>query len=70
MTNEKIKLNRIRKMNRKEIEKESYDSPVINKQQVILEQVIAAGSTRKYSKGTLTTEFLGENIEIEDIVIF
>jgi hypothetical protein len=31
-------------MNKKKIEKEIYEAPALNKQQVILEQVIAAGS--------------------------
>ncbi len=36
-------------MNKKKTEKEIYEAPTLNKQQVILEQVIAAGSGRKLS---------------------
>lgn len=37
-------------MNKKNVEeKEIYETPVIRRQQVVLEQVIAAGSTQKRS---------------------
>lgn len=55
-------------MNEKKMEKGSYEAPVIKKQQVILEQVIAAGS-RPISTdyGTLVHEWTDE--EIDDNIV-
>jgi hypothetical protein len=53
-------------MDKKKIEETVYESPVIMRQQVILEQVIAAGSTRKTSDGTVTHEW---NDDTEDVTI-
>ena len=56
-------------MNDKKIEKETYETPVITKQQVILEQVIAAGSTRKQTSGVIDHEWTEENIYNNDVII-
>lgn len=56
-------------MNDKKIEKETYETPVIMKQQVILEQVIAAGSTRKQTSGVIDHEWNEENIDNNDVII-
>ncbi|WP_455666406.1 hypothetical protein [Phocaeicola sp.] len=44
-------------------EKETYEAPIVTKQQVVLEQIIAAGSTRKASEGMVQHEW---EDEVED----
>lgn len=55
-------------MNEKKMEKGSYEAPVIKKQQVILEQVIAAGSYSISNSGNVQHEWIDEDIN-SDIVI-
>ncbi len=57
-------------MNDKRIEKEVYEIPVIIRQQVILEQVIAAGSPLRSSDGAVTHEWNEENIDNGDVIVF
>lgn len=57
-------------MNDKKIEKEVYEIPVIIRQQVILEQVIAAGSPLRSSDGAVTHEWNEEDIDNGDVVVF
>ena len=57
-------------MNDKKIEKEVYETPAITKQQVILEQVIAAGSPLRSSDGAVTHEWNEEDIDNGDVIVF
>ncbi|MCD7923870.1 MAG: hypothetical protein LUI85_03895 [Bacteroides sp.] len=57
-------------MNDKKIEKEVYEIPVIIRQQVILEQVIAAGSPLRSSDGAVTHEWNEEDIDNGDVIVF
>ncbi len=57
-------------MNDKKIEKEVYEIPVIIRQQVILEQVIAAGSPLRSSDGAVTHEWNEEDIDNGDVIMF
>jgi len=63
-------LNKKITMNDKKIEKEVYEIPVIIRQQVILEQVIAAGSPLRSSDGAVTHEWNEEDIDNGDVVVF
>ncbi|WP_455666615.1 hypothetical protein [Phocaeicola sp.] len=57
-------------MNDKKIEKEVYEIPVIIRQQVILEQVIAAGSPLRTTDGAVTHEWNEEDIDNGDVIVF
>jgi hypothetical protein len=63
-------LNKKITMNDKKIEKEVYEIPVIIRQQVILEQVIAAGSPLRSSDGAVTHEWNEEDIDNGDVIVF
>ncbi len=63
-------LNKKTTMNGKKIEKEIYEIPVIMKQQVILEQVIAAGSPLRSTDGAVTHEWNEEDIDNGDVIVF
>jgi hypothetical protein len=63
-------LNKKITMNDKKIEKEVYEIPVIIRQQVILEQVIAAGSPLRSSDGAVTHEWNEEDIDNGDVIMF
>ena len=55
---------------KEEMKKESYECPVIKRQQVILEQVIAAGSKLKSSTGPAEHDWIEEEIDNGDIITF
>jgi hypothetical protein len=63
------KLNRKIVMNEKEIKKAIYEKPVLTKQQVILEQVIAAGSTARSNYGEVRQEWTEESLDCDQDII-
>lgn len=56
-------------MNEKEIKKAIYEKPVLTKQQVILEQVIAAGSTARSNYGEVSQEWTEESLDCDQDII-
>ena len=65
-----LKSNRTIIMYEKKLEKKIYETPVCNKQQIILEQVIAAGSYIKSTSKVTEHEWIEESIDNDDVIIF
>lgn len=65
-----LKSNRTIIMYEKKLEKKIYETPVITKQQIILEQVIAAGSYIKSTSEVTEHEWIEESIDNGDVIIF
>lgn len=64
-----LKLNGTTIMKKKVIEKEFYEAPSFQKQQIILEQAIAAGSPQN-SRGEVTHEWNEEETNADNEINF